>query len=118
MGLFNKTITKFSHPVRGLYLAFTTDLSFRLNILLGVGLLIFGYLVWPLSMTEMVFLFLSWSLLLITELQNTAMETALDKIHPERHSEIGKSKDISAASVLVSLIFIAVVVFLIFMARN
>ena len=110
MGLFNKTIKKLSHPIDGLLFAFQTDLSFKMDIVVGVLLLIFGYVMNPLSETEILFLVLSWLLLLITELQNTSIETALDRIHPERHVEIGKSKDISSSSVLIALIFIVIVV--------
>lgn len=115
--LFHKMIRKCVDALRGVRFAFASDLSFRLDVLLGVILLCFGYLMRPLSEIETLFLTLSWFLVIITELQNTSIETALDRLHPQTHEEIGKSKDTAAASVLSSLVFVIVVVIFILSAR-
>lgn len=50
--------------------------------------------------------------MLITELQNSSFELALDRLHPELHDTIGKSKDMAAGAVLTAgffLIFVLVV---------
>jgi len=117
MALFNKVIKKISDAVKGLFFALKTDLSFRLDIIVGFFLLVLWYIAKPLTETESLFLFLSWILVLITELQNTALETALDKIHPERHDDIGRSKDMAAASVVISFAFVVTVVAVIIFSR-
>ncbi len=104
--LFNKVLC----AIKGFLFAIKTELSFQIEMLLGIVLFIFGYLMWPLTQFEISLLFLSWVLLLITELQNTAIETALNRLHPERHENIGKSKDLAASSVLIALIFMAFVI--------
>lgn len=63
----------------------------------------------PLSKTELLFLLLGWCLILITELQNSALEHALDHLHPERHDTIGRSKDLAAAAVLLAGVFLLLV---------
>jgi diacylglycerol kinase len=68
---------------------------------------------WPLTQTEILFLALSYALILITELQNTSFEKALDKLHPELHDDIGASKDIAAAAVLTAGLFALCVVLVI-----
>jgi hypothetical protein len=48
----------------------------------------------------------SWDRLSQTEkLQNSAIEVALDQIHPERHEAIGRSKDLAAAAVVWAGVF-------------
>jgi undecaprenol kinase len=66
-----------------------------------------------------------WSALLIIcigsvlamELYNTALETALDRLHPERHPTIRKAKDCAAGAVLVMSIT-SVIVFLCFLISS
>ena len=51
-------------------------------------------------------------LILIVELINTAFEKMLERVHPDEHDIIGKSKDISAAAVLLAFIFAIIVIFI------
>jgi diacylglycerol kinase len=62
-------------------------------------------------------LMLSWMLVLITELQNSSFESALDRIHPDRHDDIGKSKDMAAGAVFVAGLFALFVVLIIVFNR-
>lgn len=117
MQFFNKTMKKISHPIRGFMHAFRRDLSFKLDMLVGLGLLVFGYLMQPLLMFEVLFLVLSWIILMITELLNTSLETALNRLHPDEHDDIGRSKDVAAAAVIFALVFIAVVLLSILYTR-
>ncbi|MHB1279233.1 MAG: diacylglycerol kinase, partial [Bacteroidia bacterium] len=64
---------------------------------------------------------LEWTVLLLccagvlmTEALNSALEVALDHLHPEIHPSIGKAKDMAAAGVLIVSVLsvvIGVVVF-------
>lgn len=104
---------RFRNALRGIFLASRDDLNFKLGLLSGIFFLVFGYLMWPLSQTELFSLALAFVLIIITELQNTSFEAALDRIHPEQHEYIGKSKDMAAGAVLVAGIFaLAIVVFI------
>ena len=113
----NKATQKIANPMYGLYVAFRDDLSFRMEVGVGVLYLILGYFLWPLSPFELIAFMLSWTLLLITELQNTALEMALDRLHPERHERIGHSKDVAAAAVIVAHCFAALTVGAIIISR-
>jgi diacylglycerol kinase len=66
-------------------------------------------LVWlvfsPLAAWEWLFIGLCWILILITELQNSALEEALNRIHPELHENIGRSKDMAAGAVLLAVAY-------------
>jgi diacylglycerol kinase (ATP) len=84
----------------GIKSAWQTESSFRTQIVLGIGMLVFmGFLrpapVW-------------WALMILTmagvlaaELINTALEHVVDRIHPKQHPMIAKAKDCAAGAVLV-----------------
>ena len=59
----------------------------------------------PLAPWEWLFIGLCWTLILITELQNSALEEALNRIHPELHENIGHSKDMAAGAVLLAVAY-------------
>ncbi len=104
---------RFGYALKGFCTAFKADRNFRMQVYAAPFYLVFGWFVWPLTQTEILFLALSYSLILVTELQNTSFEKALDRLHPELHDEIGASKDIAAASVLTAGLFALVVVLVI-----
>ena len=45
----------------------------------------------------------SWLLVMIIELLNTAIESAIDRIGPERHELAGRAKDLGSAGVFCSI---------------
>jgi diacylglycerol kinase (ATP) len=109
--MIKRILRRFPHALRGLRGALRVDFSFRTQWY--GGLLITGIiaaLAWPLSSTEALFLALGFALILITELQNSSVEAALNHLHPERHTAVGYSKDLAAAAVLVASFFYVVVV--------
>jgi len=102
-----KRITqKFSHPLRGLTHTLVKDRGIQVVLLVGgLGILLLQYFFGPISSNGNLLLAACFFLVVITELQNSALETALDKVHPDRHEAIGRSKDIAAASVLCAAVF-------------
>jgi undecaprenol kinase len=109
---------RFSHPVRGIIYALSHDRSVRNqcisgSILIGICLMFAN----PLTNLELLFLLLGWILVMITELQNSAIEAALDKLHPERHDAIKLSKDMAAGAVLCAGVFFYLIIAIIFFSR-
>lgn len=107
-------IKRFPYAFKGIWTGLRTDFSYRWQAI-GVGLFLAGfiYVMQPLSQTEILFLGLGYVLVLITELQNSSFEAALDRLHPELHDDIGKSKDMAAGAVLTAGFFLLFVVFVI-----
>ena len=104
-------IRSIGYALKGLRHAYRVDKSFRMEVMYGIPLyLLLGLLFYPMAPWEFVLLILSYLLLLTVELVNTAFEKMLDRIHPEDHELIGKSKDIASGAVLITLIFAVVVV--------
>lgn len=114
----HKNVRRLYFASSGILSALKTDSSFKMQFYLGfVFIICFLYLTWPLTQTEGLFLALSWILVLITELQNTAFEAALDQIHPELYENIGRSKDMAAGAVFIAALFALTVVCIIILNR-
>lgn len=111
MRFIEKQRRRLGFALRGITYAVRTDKSFRLQWY-GIGTLIALALLMlsPLSSTEFLFLLLAYFLILITELQNSALEYALDHLHPETHDNIGRSKDMAAGAVLLAGLFLLIVI--------
>lgn len=118
MSLVHKIFRRFIYVFKGIAYAVHKDASFKMQFYLGlIFVIIFGYVVSPLTQSEFIWLTLSWILVLITELQNSAFELALDRLHPEHHDNIGKSKDMAAGAVFIAGLFAFVVVVTIVLHR-
>ena len=104
-----KIVRSVGYSINGLKNAYRRDKSFRMEVWGSVAFLAFGYLFWPLEPYEFLFLSLSFCLILIAELINTAFERALERLHPEHHELIGASKDIASAAVLIAFVFAIIV---------
>lgn len=104
--------------MRGIRFAYQSDKSFHMEVWGCFPFIAIAFLLWPLTETEFLFLILAYALILVTELTNTALETAFKKLHPEHHELIGASKDIASGAVLVSFIFAGIVVAIITFAHS
>lgn len=108
--MITRYLRRFPHAVRGLLFALRFDFGFRTQVY-GLGLVVAAalFILFPLNPTELLFVCLAYFLILITELQNSALEIALDKLHPELNDAIGKSKDLAAGAVLLAGFFLLAV---------
>jgi diacylglycerol kinase (ATP) len=98
--------------LKGLRHAYSSDKSFRMEV--NYGLPIYLGLAWllsPFEPWELIMYTFSYLLILLVELVNTAFETMIDHLHPDKHHIVGKSKDIASAAVFVAFIFAIIVVF-------
>lgn len=100
-------IQRLSHPLRGLAYALRHDFAIQFEVIvLGViGLPLSYFLFGPFSGAEMLLLIFCWFFIVVAELQNSAIEIALDQVHPEHHAAIGRSKDLAAAAVVGAFLF-------------
>lgn len=109
MNFLKLQLRRFGFAQAGIRYAVRMDKSFRLQWY-GIGSIftVALYLFSPLTGTEFLFLLLAYLLILITELQNSALEYALDHLHPETHDNIGRSKDMAAGAVLLAGLFLVI----------
>ena len=117
--MLKRYLQSFPHAIRGILFALKNDFGFRKQFY-GIGLVLIAgfYFLTPLSSTEFLFITLAYVLILITELQNSALEAALDKLHPELHQTIGVSKDMAAGAVLFAGLFLVIVLTVLILARS
>ncbi|MDX1908633.1 MAG: diacylglycerol kinase family protein [Bacteroidia bacterium] len=103
-----KRFRSFRYAFRGIYILFQTQANARIH-LLAMGVLgAVGYAV-RLTTTEWCLILICMALVLGMEACNTALEFLADKVSPEHHDLIGKSKDVAAAAVLLSVILCGIV---------
>lgn len=116
--MIRKYLNRFPHAFRGLAYAAMNDFGYRTQLYFGVAIGIFIFEFYnPISKFEFLFLLLAYFLILITELQNSAFEAALDKLHPEIHNDIKISKDMAAGAVLTAALFLVIVLIVIGYSR-
>ncbi len=115
--MLKRYIRRFPHAFRGIWFALKNDFGFRTQVYsIGLIVALVIYYLKPLSSIELLFLVLAYFLILITELQNSALEVALDHLHIDKHPAIGKSKDMAAGAVLLAGLFLFIT--LIFITQN
>ena len=96
--IFNATGFSF----KGIQRAWKTEAAVRQEFLLALVLLPIAFIIAQ-SLSQVVMLVLSLFIVVITELLNTSIEYAIDRIGTERHDLSGASKDIASAAVFFSL---------------
>jgi diacylglycerol kinase len=109
--MITRYFRRFPHAIRGITYAVRNDFGYRTQFY-GIGLILILIIWWlsPLSSFEVLFTILAYALILITELQNSALEIALDRLHPQLHETIGISKDMAAGAVLIAGLFLVGVI--------
>ncbi len=100
-------INRLSNPFRGLKYAFTRDFAVRFETLVFgiIGIPAVYFLFGPLSSSELLLLIFCWFFIVVTEIQNTSIEIALTKLHPEHDEAIGRSKDLASGAVVLAFVF-------------
>ncbi len=94
------------YSARGLAAAFRHEAAFRQEVLLVAVLFAASFWLQS-SALEWLALVVPLFILLIVELVNSAIETAVDRIGSERHELSGRDKDMGKAAVFLSLMIIA-----------
>ena len=90
----------------GLRAAFTHERAFRHEVTLSLVLLPAGLWLGNTGV-ERALLAGSWWLVMIVELLNSAVESAVDRVGTEHHELAGRAKDLGSAAVLMSILLAA-----------
>jgi len=91
------------NSVAGLRAAFRHEAAFRQELLLTVILIPLACWL-DVASTQRALMIAALFIVLIVELLNSAIESAVDRIGPELHELSGRAKDIGSAAVFVSLL--------------
>ncbi len=106
-------LDSFRHAVEGVVHTFRTQRHMRFHFFTVILVLATG-LLYRLPRTEMLVLLFSASLVLVTEMFNTAVEAVVDMITQTYHPAAKFAKDIAAGAVLIASINAAVVGLILF----
>lgn len=99
--------------LKGLWLLLTTEDSIKMQFLLGVISIVIGFY-FDISATEWMFQLIVWSMVLVAESANTAIEKMADFVHPDYHKKIGFIKDIAAGAPAFAAIFALIIAAIIY----
>ncbi len=94
-------LKSFVDAVNGIINAWKTESSIRIQSYCAFALVVFCLIVRPSILWCTIFLCFS-TLVLSLEMLNTALESLLDKLHPDQHPQIGYVKDCAAGAVLIA----------------
>ena len=95
------------YSLKGLGAAWQSEEAFRLEASLSAVLIPLAFWVTD-NLVHQLLLVLCSVLVIITELINSAIEAAIDRIGDEIHPLSGQAKDIGSAAVMISLLMLAV----------
>lgn len=95
-----------SHPIRGFITGLRSDSAIQTEVILGpISIYLLYTIFGPFSHAGTLLLYFCFFALLSLEFVNSAIETLLDKLHPEYDKLVKISKDYSSAAVLIMGVF-------------
>lgn len=98
---FKRLARSFKYAGKGLSQVFREEQSFRIQVLIGLAVLILA-LLFQVKIWEAVALLLVITIVLVLELINSIFERMVDILKPRLHPDVETIKDIMAAVVLIS----------------
>ena len=111
-----KLIRSFGYAFNGLAYATTSQLNFRIHLAAATLAIIMG-LAFHISINEWQWLALSITLVLVTEIFNTMIETLTDLVSPGYNERAGHIKDMSAGAVVIVALFALIIGLIIFLPK-
>lgn len=109
-------IDSFNYAVSGIITAIKTEKSMRLHYIIAVIVLL-SSLFFDFNRTEFLLLLFAVSLVVVSEMINTAIERTIDLITKEFHPLARLVKDVAAGAVLIATINSVIVGYLLFFER-
>ena len=106
--LYRRLVGATLNSGRGLRQAILTEEAFQVYVFLSVLLVPLAFII-AADYVQLILLFGSIFLVLITELLNTAVEAVVDRVGLDRHELSGRAKDMGLAAVSLSIILFFVV---------
>ncbi len=110
---YKKLINSFKYAIEGIISSFKTERNMKIHVLAMIVVIALG-LFFKLNKVEWCFIIIAIASVISAELFNTAIETVVDMVSPERNPKAKLAKDIAAGAVLVVAICAAIIGFIIF----
>lgn len=116
MNRVRKLIESFNYAFEGILYAFKTQRNMKIHFGVTIAVLAIS-LFFDLTRVEILLLFSTISMVIITEMINTSIETAIDLITDKYHVFAKIAKNVAAGAVLIASINAVIVAYLIFFHR-
>lgn len=113
---YKKLVNSFKYAIEGFISSFKTERNMKIHVLAMALVVILGIYL-KLNQIEWCIIVISIALVISAELFNTAIETLVDMVSPEKNPNAKLVKDISAAAVLALAIGAAVAGTIIFIPK-
>ena len=111
-----KLIRSFGYAFKGLAFAATSQLNFRIHLFFSAAVILLG-LALHITTQQWLWIGLCITLVLITEVFNTMIETLTDIVSPGYNEKAGHIKDMSAGAVLIAALFALLTGIIIFLPK-
>ena len=111
-----KLINSFKYAGEGIVSSFKSERNMKIHIFIMIIVILAGILL-ELSKLEWIICVILFSVVICGELFNTAIETIVDMVSPEKNEKAKLAKDISAGAVLVLAIGAVIVGAVIFLPK-
>lgn len=111
-----RLIKSFDYAIQGIKLVVRTEANMKIHIGVAIFVVVLGFL-FRISHVEWLACVLCIGLVFSAEIMNTAIETLVDMISPEKNAIAGKIKDMAAGSVLIAALMSIVVGVIIFIPK-
>ena len=111
-----KLIRSFGYAFKGVAYATTSQLNFRIHLVATALVLPLGYFL-HLSTSEWQWVMLCITIVLVTEIFNTMIETLVDLVSPGFNEKAGRIKDMAAGAVVIAAAFALATGFIIFLPK-
>ena len=110
---YKKIINSFKYAIEGLVSSFKTERNMKIHIMAMIIVIALGIFM-KLNKIEWCIITIAIVIVISAELFNTAIETVVDMVSPQKNPQAKLVKDIAAAAVLVLAIGAAVIGIIIF----
>ena len=111
-----KFINSFKYAIQGIFTSFKTEKNMKIHILIMLLVIIAGILL-KISKLEWIICIILFSIVIAGELFNTAIETVVDMVMPDKNEKAKIAKDVSAGAVLLVAIGAAIIGLMIFIPK-
>ncbi len=112
----NARLASFSFALDGIVTLFKEEANAKIHLTCAILVIIAGFLL-QVSTAEWMVLIFAMAFVIALELVNTALEKLCDLVHPEKHNQIKKIKDMAAGAVLLAAIAAALLACFIFLPK-
>ena len=113
---YKKLINSFKYAIEGIISSFKTERNMKIHVFAMIVVIALGFF-FKLDKVEWCFVIIAIASVISAELFNTAIETVVDMVSPEKNPKAKLAKDIAAGAVLVVAICAAIIGFIVFGPR-